>query len=143
MHPEAALLLFVQSDIQPSADRASRHQYPRVMRWLPYEFDGARTVNEVMHDLVVIAGNPWGRDETHLTVSPGDGEMLGETGPLSLAARDPHSVVLLISGVEIADFQFADFRGAWLCTLDEADYYVLKIDLGSKAIELSDAYNGL
>ena len=113
------------------------------MRWLPYEFDGVRTITEVMHDLVVIAGNPWGRDETHLTVMPGDGEVLGETGLLSLAARDPQSVVLLISGVEIADFRFADFRRAWLHTLDEADYYVLKIDLGSKVIELSDAYNGL
>ena len=113
------------------------------MRWLPYEFDGARTVAEAMHDLVVIAGNPWGRDETHLTVVADDGAISGETGPLSLAARDPQSVVLLISGVEIADFRFADFRRAWLHTLDEADYYVLKIDLGSRAIELSDAYNGL
>lgn len=113
------------------------------MRWLPYEFDGARTVAEVMHDLVVIAGNPWGRDETHLTVVPADGALFGETGPLSLAARDPESIVLLISGVEMIEFRFDEFRAASLRTLDEADYYVLKIDLGSKAIELSDAYNGL
>ena len=113
------------------------------MRWLPYEFDGARSVAEVVQDLVVIAGNPWGRDETHLTVLPDHGEAFGSTGPLSLAARDPHSLVLLVSGIEVTDLQVAEFREAWLNTLDEADYYVLKIGLGSKALELSDAYNGL
>ena len=114
-----------------------------MVRWLPYEFDGVRSTAEVVQDLVVIAGNPWGRDEAHLTITPDYAEAFGSTGPLSLAERDPRSLVLLIGGVEVTSLALSEVRGAWLSTVDQADYYQLKIDLGSKVIALSDAYNGL
>lgn len=113
------------------------------MRWLPFEFDGVRSASEVVGDLATIAGAQWGRDETHLSVEPDAAEGFGATGPLSIASRDAGSLVLLIGGVEVTDVAFADIRGAWLRTLDDADYYTLRIDLGSAIVELSDAYNGL
>lgn len=113
------------------------------MRWLPYEFNGVRSDREAVTDLAVIAGAEWGRDEAHLWIDPDDAEGFGATGPLSIACRDPHSLVLLISGVEVTDVAVADIRGAWLQTLDQADYYSLSIDLGTRIVGLSDAYNGL
>jgi len=113
------------------------------VRWLPYEFNGVRSDREAVTDLAVIAGAEWGRDEAHLWIDPDDAEGFGATGPLSIACRDPHSLVLLISGVEVTDVAVADIRGAWLQTLDQADYYSLSIDLGTRIVGLSDAYNGL
>ena len=111
------------------------------VKWLPMEFTGVRTPDEVLGDLATIAAAPAPFAEAEASVrSPNapDGRSYG--GALSVT-READLVTLRIGDDDVAVFAATAIRGGWLRTLDGADYYELVIDVGDALIGLADGYN--
>ena len=112
-------------------------------RWLPPNYNGPRTAEEVTGDLHAIAR--W-RDtsEAHVTVAPKGGQTWGTTGYVSAEDTPGRPCVLVrVDGTEAFVFDRDEFVGASLSTLDGADYYGLSIETTRGKMLLTDAYNGL
>lgn len=113
------------------------------MAWLPRDFDGPRSFEEVASDLREI-GRYLSTCKAHVAVDRhGHGYRL-ETGDVAFvkAARG-RAYRCLVDGREAFDLRAETFRHAWLHTIDGADYYILDINLTDGRVQLSDAYNGL
>jgi len=113
------------------------------VQWLPHEFRGIRAPVEAQHDVLEIAraGEPF--DEAHVTVDPDDGETLQRTGHVTTDAGEDGRFKIFVDDAFVFEFDVRECRGAWLSTLDGADYYGLSVDLGWGIVKFSDAYNGL
>jgi hypothetical protein len=129
---------------RPSARRGSEapDSLPSV-EWLPREFTGVRSPGEAQQDLLVIAsaGEPLNR--AHVTVDGDDGDAVRSTGRVTAEVDGSAPIKIRVDGVFSFEFDVQGCRGAWLSTVDGADYYGLSIDLGWGCVGLSDAYNGL
>ena len=127
-----------------SLTRKLRARVRRSLKWLPYDFTGVRSPREAQQDLVTIASAGWPRDEAHVTIDPDDGEPVEVSGHVTASMDGEQGpLTVLVDGAAAFDFDLERCRGAWLGTIDEADYYALSIDLGWGRVHLSDAYNGL
>jgi len=101
-----------------------------------------RTPREAVADLSVIAARA-SRSHAHGRVAVDGGKQVLVSGILSVYSVPPDSVLLAVDEREIITARLETIRGAWLHTVDGADYYSLRIDLGSAIVTVRDAYNGL
>lgn len=113
------------------------------VEWLPHDFTGVRSPREAEHDLLVVAGAGAPLDEAHVSVDPDDGAVVKRTGHVTAEPREHGRITVLVDGVALFEFDRQRCRGAWLSTLDGADYYSASIDLGWGCVTVSDGYNGL
>ncbi len=113
------------------------------MAWVPRDFDGPRSFEDVVRDLSAIA-RYLGTCLAHVTVERPNHGRRRETGDVAFvkAARG-RSFRCLVDDWEAFEIRAETFRRAWLHTLDGADYYILDIYLDDRSVHLSDAYNGL
>lgn len=110
-------------------------------RWLPDEYDGSRTPAEAINDLRTIAAGG-ARSEAHVVLDPARGEVVGGSGPLSLAERAGTAVVIVeVAGTRVAEIDSGDILASRLRTYDGADYYMLVIETEVGSLHVSDAYN--
>ena len=112
------------------------------MEWLRHEYAGVRTSVEATEDLLTIGRAGW-RSEAHVVVDPDEGEPVEVTGHVAVKVNEAGQVTVEVDGSAVFAYHPRDCAGAWLSTLDGADYYSLRIDVGSACLGLRDAYNGL
>jgi hypothetical protein len=110
------------------------------LEWLEFNYWGLISVDEARRDLFAIAGART-RNRAHVLVDPDEGPSDFRTGTVTAAPAHDGAFHVFVDGDPVFDFDPRSFRGAWLTTLDGADYYTLDLDLGWGRVELSDAYN--
>ena len=111
------------------------------MSWLTFNYGGLRSLAEARDDLLTIANAPGRRSLAHVGVDPDGGSGVHTRGAVTADSSDADRFTVRVDGEAAFDFDSGSFRGAWLSTLDGADYYTLELDLGWGVVTLGDAYN--
>lgn len=108
------------------------------MDGLPYEFRGARSPREARQDLLGIARTPEPYNVAQVRVEHDHGGVVDLEGHVTTEVQERGVVAVSVDGEFAFAFDEDRCRGAWLYTLDGADYFSLRIDLGWGCVALSD-----
>lgn len=107
-----------------------------LVKGLPEEFTGIRLPAEARQDLIGIASNGPAWNRAWVQVDPDEGARAEWSGVVTVASEDGGLLRVDVGGMRAFEFDESACRGAWLETIDGADLWWLRIDLGWGCVEL-------